>query len=243
MAEHVISTKKKIFLETPRKFMREIPWEPFRKVSLFFSLLAFIGSIAATVATNNPAFEWGWWWMWFGLFLTFLPMIQGRVACGWFCPYAALHDLVFANLKYRRLKWPKKLAEHRFLVMFAILAVLGTIEIFWEWDFFIWYCRIFLVLAVIWGLVFEPRDWCKYVCVLGAYAQLYARIRVFGVRVDESMCLRCSHCLCDDVCIIGVDWTNEVIGKEKWITPDYCVACMRCANTCPAGAVFAWRVH
>jgi len=235
--------KKKIFLETPRKLMREIPWEPFRKISLFISLMIYLGSIMSTVALGNPFFEWGWWWLWFGFFLTFLPIIMGRIACGWFCPYAALHDIIFTKLGYPRVKWPSKLANYRFPIIFGILVLIATIEIFWEWDFFIWYCRIFLILAIIWGLIFEPRDWCRYICPLGVYAQIYARIRILGVRVDSELCKKCKPCLCTEKCLMKIDWNKEIIDSELWITPDYCVGCMNCVNQCPFGAVYAWRVH
>ncbi len=69
------------FLETPRKLMREIPWDPIRKIFLFVSLLIYTGTVGSTLALGNPVFEWGWWWLWFGLFLTSLPIIMG-VACG-----------------------------------------------------------------------------------------------------------------------------------------------------------------
>ena len=231
----------KIFLETARKLMREIPWDPIRKVSLFTSLMIFIGTIAYTEVLKDPTIEWAWWWLWFGLFLTFLPVVMGRVACGWFCPYAAIHDIFFTKLKYKRAKWPSNLRNLRFFVLFGLLGVLATVEIFWEWDFFIWYCRAYLILAVIWGIIFTPRDWCRYVCVLGAYAQIYARIRVLGVRVDERMCLRCESCECEKNCPMNVDWKSGV--KERWITPDYCILCFNCVNVCRSGAVYAWRVH
>lgn len=70
----------------------------------------------------------------------------------------------------------------------------------------------------------------------------YAKVRVLGVRVDEDTCMRCARCVCQDSCPIGVDW-EEIIRKEKWITPDYCIICMTCANVCPFGAIYAWRVH
>ena len=101
---------------------------------------------------------------------------------------------------------------------------------------------MYLVLAVVWGLIFPPRDWCKYVCVLGAYAQLYGRIRVLGIRVDKDVCRKCKPCLCQEKCLIDVDWT-EITQGEKWLTPDYCIVCCNCINTCPFGAVYAWRVH
>jgi len=235
--------KKKIFLETTRKVMREVPWDPIRKVFLFLSLLIFIGSIANTEVFHDATFEWAWWWFWFGFFLTMLPIIMGRVACGWFCPYAALHDIFFTKLKYRRLDWPERLKHVRWLILFSILIVVATVEIFWEWDFFIWYCRIYLLFAIIFGLIFKPRDWCRYLCLLGAYAQIYARLRILGVKVDKDLCMRCKHCLCEDNCLMGVDWVNDVIGNEKWITPDYCCVCANCVNTCPFGAVYMWRVH
>jgi len=235
-------TEKRIFLETPRKLMSDIPWDPIRKVSLFLSLMIYLGTIGSTVALGNPIFEWGWWWLWFGLFLTTLPFIMGRVACGWFCPYAAIHDIFLGKLRYRRLNWPKELAANRFLILFLVLGVLATLEIFWEWDFFIWYSRAFLIASVLWGLLFPPRDWCRYICPLGTYAQLYARVRVLGVRVDPELCMRCARCPCEDSCMMGVRWREEVVGGT-WITPDYCVVCMNCANACPFGAVYAWRVH
>jgi len=235
--------RKRIFLETPRNLMRDIPWDPIRKVSLFTSLLIYIGSVMSTLALGNPVIEWGWWWLWFGFFLTVLPIIMGRVACGWFCPYAAIHDIIFTKLRYKRLKWPDSLKNRRFSIFFGILSITATLEIFWEWDFFIWYCRIFMVLAIVWGLIFHPRDWCRYICPLGAYAQIYARIRVLGVRVDKELCRRCKPCLCTEKCIGGIDWNKDVLEKRLWITPDYCMVCMTCVNTCPFGAVYAWRVH
>ena len=233
--------KEKIFLEHPRKLMRDIPWDPIRKVFLFVSLAIFIGTIAYTEVLKDATIEWSWWWLWFGFFLTLLPVIMGRAACGWFCPYAALHDIFFTKLRHKRVRWPDRLRNIRFLMLFTLLGIIATVEIFWEWDFFIWYTRAYLVLAIFWGLAFLPRDWCKYVCVLGAYAQIYARIRVLGIRVDERMCLRCERCKCGEECLIGVDWDHEI--KRKWITPDYCVVCMNCVNVCRAGAVYAWRVH
>jgi len=173
-------------------------------------------------------------------FLTLLPVIMGRVACGWFCPYAALHDIFFTKLKYRRLKWSNKLKVVRFPLLFTLLGVVATIEIFWEWDFFIWYCRIYFILAIVWGFIFKPRDWCRYVCILGAYAQIFSRIRILGIKVDKDLCLRCKQCKCDENCLINVDW--EMV-KKTWMTPDYCVICLNCINSCRSGAVYAWRVH
>ena len=76
---------------------------------------------------------------------------------------------------------------------------------FWEWDLFIWYRRAYLVLATVWVLVFPPRDWCRYVCVLGAYAQLFSRARILGIRLDRDMCLRCGRCACGERCPMHID--------------------------------------
>lgn len=237
-----LSVERKMFLETPRRLMRDILWDPIRKTFLFSSLMIFVGTIAYTEVFKDPTIEWTWWWFWFGLFLTLLPIIMGRVACGWFCPYAALHDIFFTKLKHKRLSWPESFKPLRFLVLFALLGIVATVEIFWEWDFFIWYCRAYLLLAFIWGLIFVPRDWCRYVCVLGAYAQLYARIRILGIRVDKNICWKCKKCLCEENCMMNIEWREKVIGKT-WITPDYCVVCCKCINVCRSGAVYAWRVH
>ncbi len=60
--------KAGIFLETPRRLMREVPWDPIRKVFLFLALLIFIGTIAYTEVLKDPTIEWAWWWFWFGFF-------------------------------------------------------------------------------------------------------------------------------------------------------------------------------
>ncbi len=77
--------------------------------------------------------------------------------------------------------------------------------------------------------------------MLGAYAQLFARLRVLGVRVDAEACGKCPRCICGEKCLIDVDWRKVV--NETRITPDHCVICMRCVDNCPFGAVYAWRVH
>lgn len=71
------------------------------------------------------------------------------------------------------------------------------------------------------------------ICPLKAYAQIYSRLRVLGIKVDPKLWRNCKPCLCSDKCLGGIAWNKDVIGTRLWTTPDYYIVCMICVNTVP----------
>lgn len=214
----------------------KVKWKRIRYSFLGIILVLYILSLV-----KGPVFHWWFWWAWFSSVLLALPLLMGKIGCGWLCMYGAIHDLILERLKYPRLKLPKKVES--FWVLYAILGILATVEIFYDWDFYYWYVLFFLIFPVLFGLLFAPRTWCRYLCPLGAYGNLYSRVRFFGIKVEKDKCKNCPVCICERECPMHIQWKEEIIGKESWITPDYCMQCFNCVERCPYKAVSFGRVQ
>jgi len=137
---------------------------------------------------------------------------MGRIACEWICPYAIFHEIMF-KIKIPTLKVPNFFKKCRWQI-FGALITLGTIEIFWEWVFFILYPRIFTALSILFALIWVPRAWCKYLCVLGAYAQMYSKPRLWGIKIDLEQRHKCKVCVCESICPADIPWKEQVINSE-----------------------------
>jgi len=224
----------------------KVKWQRWRWLSLIIITIIYFWSIYPYPFTlkkywGNPVLEWQFWWMFVGIFLTFLPLFMGRIACGWICPYAIFHD-VMDKVKIPRPRIPSLFKKFRWQIFFGILIVLGTIEIFWEWDFFILYPRMFTLLAILFAFIWVPRAWCRYLCVLGAYAQMYSKPRLWGIKIDPEKCQRCKVCVCESICPADIPWKEQVINSEIWVLPDECWLCFKCVEACPYKAVGFRRV-
>ncbi len=70
------------------------------------------------------------------------------------------------------------------------------------------------------------RFWCRYLCPLGAFYGLAAKIGIIRRRVNSS-CIRCK--LCEDACPTGT------IERKKDCTsdPSECIMCLKCMDSCP----------
>lgn len=96
--------------------------------------------------------------------------------------------------------------------MFSMLGPLFT------WKF----C---LLVAIIVGAVFIYRDFCRFLCPLGAIYGLFNRISILGIKLDKPKCTNCG--LCVSAC--GMDIRH--IGDHE------CISCGDCITACPTGAI------
>jgi polyferredoxin len=70
------------------------------------------------------------------------------------------------------------------------------------------------------------RFWCRYICPLGAFYGLAAKISLVRRRVNES-CIKCK--LCEDACPTGTISRDKDCASD----PGECVMCLKCMDSCP----------
>ncbi len=91
--------------------------------------------------------------------------------------------------------------------------------------------------AILVGLAFQRKAWCRYICPLGTMAGLYATVSLTEIRTNRSLCL--SSCQ-DHSCYKG---TDRRAGCPVYQHPLFfqdnmtCRFCLRCAELCPNEAV------
>jgi ferredoxin len=89
-----------------------------------------------------------------------------------------------------------------------------------------------LLVALAWGLmvlilsVKRGRLYCNTVCPLGALLGLAAKISIFRIRLDKTLCNSCGKCsaVCKAQCI---DPRDQNLDFSR------CVGCMNCLSPCP----------
>ncbi len=86
------------------------------------------------------------------------------------------------------------------------------------------FSSIFLGVIAL-NLVTE-RFWCRYICPLGAFYGLIAKVGIIRRRVNTS----CIHCkLCEDACPTGTIDRKKDCSSD----PSECIMCLKCLDACP----------
>ncbi|MBR4809465.1 MAG: 4Fe-4S dicluster domain-containing protein [Bacteroidales bacterium] len=87
-----------------------------------------------------------------------------------------------------------------------------------------------VLCAWLWG-----RVWCNVICPVGTLLGSVSRYQLFGVRVDESKCVKCGLCArnCKSSCI---DSASGTIDHSR------CVDCFDCIGNCAKKAISFGRI-
>ncbi|MCL5960582.1 MAG: 4Fe-4S binding protein [Chloroflexi bacterium] len=169
--------------------------------SSYFPMVPQIASVVAFVAilffsfAGNPhgetnlavAVTWSVWWA----LLPFSAVVLGRVWCS-FCPISTISRtlLSFRN-RSRRLDRTSSLRHGGWLSGVLLLAL--------SWAIIVW--RIdempvatgllllaFTASAIVVGLLFSERTWCKTLCPIGTIIGLYSRLAPLQLRPTGTTC-------------------------------------------------------
>lgn len=184
-------------------------------------------------------------------------LILGRAFCGWLCPVGAILD---ALSKIRRVNFIKPLANpvNKFAVAggflmgsallrfpsFCIICPIRGICYSIGLDGVVKPTELALLLAPLSLELGEKRGWCRYLCPLGATFALLSLRRLLGFKIDVKKCLASRYqraCrLCSKACPMNV--ITEMSYKTGNISGSECIACGRCYDVCPTGALSFGRL-
>lgn len=94
---------------------------------------------------------------------------------------------------------------------------------------FIFNWKMTLLAIFLLSAIFVYRAFCRFICPLGALYSFFNRIALFGVRVDDDICIHCDACV--RFCKMDV---KEVNDRE-------CIRCGECIAVCPVNAISFYR--
>ena len=93
---------------------------------------------------------------------------------------------------------------------------------------FLYVWKLGILFLVLLASVFIHRPFCKYLCPLGAFYGLFAKISFLKIRLDREKCIHCGAC--EQCCDMQVSPRMDPNSAE-------CIRCGRCVAACPAGAL------
>jgi transcriptional regulator with AAA-type ATPase domain/NAD-dependent dihydropyrimidine dehydrogenase PreA subunit len=197
--------------------------------SLIF-ILAFLGNRSPD-HNVSVLLVWAMWWP----MLTVSWLIGARIWCS-VCPMGAVNDLLNRVGK-------KKFKVPSFVRSYAIyISAAGLVIIIWaEAASKMAYSPLatgFLLLsiasfAILSGIFFERRLWCRYLCPLGRLAAIFSGCSVVEWRSNSSICN--STCK-DNSCYKGDEKTAGCPlyqGPFSLRSNQNCILCGNCVKVCP----------
>jgi len=197
------------------------------------------------VSLAARSFDIAWLWALLPIFL-FYVVLGARSFCGWICPVNLL--LEFTEWLRKKLRIPNanrklprktKVAVMVFflLVAFALaqplfenispIAALGKTLLFGSFAGMGTLLGI-IVLELFWA----PRIWCRSLCPLGGFYQIFGRVGVFRPHLDHDRCTDCGKCKA--ACIVDPQILEPALsGETKKVWAGDCMRCGACIDACP----------
>ena len=193
-------------------------------------IFAFLGSRSPD-SNVTVLLVWAMWWP----MLTVSWLVGARIWCS-VCPMGAVNDLL-NKVGKKKLKVPAFIRKNG-----IYLSALGLGVIIWaEAASKMPYSPVatgFLLLsivsfAILSGIFFERRLWCRYLCPLGRLAAIFSGCSVVEWRSNSSICN--STCK-DNACYKGDENTPGCPlyqGPFSLNSNQNCILCGNCVKTCP----------
>ncbi len=170
------------------------------------------------------------WLVWWPL-LCVMFIVAGRIWCG-VCPFSKVSDSL-QRLVGLRLAVPDFLKEHGLwliLIAFLLLSWLeetaGIVDSPRQTAIML---LTILTGAVAFGLFFQGRVWCRYVCPIGGISHVYARGSLFKVRPQEAICADCTtkDCVVPDAHYAGCPMHLSPFAMDSVANCNLCGACLK----------------
>ena len=182
-----------------------------------------------------------------------LALAFGRYFCGWLCPLGTLQELPrkLGQRFFRKLQITIPAVIDRPLRWLKYVVLAWALYFTWKtgtlvirpYDPWAAYAHSFAGWNEVWkefsvGIsilagsmllsVFVDRVFCKYLCPLGAFLGITAKLGLFSIKRNCDGCLACNKC--EKTCPVNIPImvTPSVRSAE-------CIGCLTCTTTCPTG--------
>lgn len=214
----------------------ENPWPLFivRSIALvgfIFTILA--GLVGTPVGSHNFAIIFVWLAWWTALKLVFIPF-GGRAWCS-VCPLPLPGEWLQRGGLIQKgpprqkagLRWPKKLRRAWLqATLFLLIGIFSAVTLT-DARVTAWILFLLFGMAATLSLFYEDRVFCKYICPIGGFSALYARISPIELRVKNiDVCLTHREKSCYQECPWGL---YPVAFRDS----TQCGLCMECLRACP----------
>jgi hypothetical protein len=198
---------------------------------LFFAVLVFVGLADTPLAGRNLATKLTWTIWWAGIIFTFI--LVGRLWC-LMCPIGAVNEWS-SRLAQPTRKWPNPLrnlwiANGTFILLTWADVQLGVVR---DPRVTAWIILLLLVSAVLTGLFFQRRTFCRYLCPITGLIGIYSLVAPVELRAKR--CETChSHkekeCFGGGPANVGCPMFERVWEMDS---NAYCNLCFECVKGCP----------
>jgi len=193
-------------------------------------LMAFLGSRSAD-SNVSVLLVWAMWWP----MLTVSWLVGARIWCS-VCPMGAVNDLL-NRVGKKKFKVPAFIRNQGIYLSALGLAVIIWAEAASKMPYSPIATGLLLLsiasFAILSGIFFERRLWCRYLCPLGRLAAIFSGCSVIEWRSNSSICN--STCK-NNSCYKGDDTTRGCPlyqGPFSLSSNQDCILCGNCVKTCP----------
>ena len=189
--------------------------------------------------------------------LLLLGVIFGRVICGFLCPFGLIQELIYKipSPKIKKNKITKALSKLKYVILAVFVFLLSAIKKYPAFckyicpagtieggiplalgnpsiaamlgTLFTWKSIVLCIIVI--GAVFIYRDFCRFICPLGAIYSFFNKIAFMGVCVDETKCDNCGRCIRE--CKMDISHVGDM----------ECIQCGECKAKCHKNAIMSKR--
>ncbi|HSB69446.1 MAG TPA: 4Fe-4S binding protein [Candidatus Methylomirabilis sp.] len=199
-------------------------------LAFLFAIIVFLGIADTAVAGRNLATKLTWTIWWAGIIFTFV--LVGRLWC-LMCPIGAVNEWA-SRLAQPTRRWPAPLRNLWIANGSFVLLTLADVQLGVVRDPRVTACIILLLLAsaVLTGLLFQRRTFCRYLCPITGLIGIYAMVAPLELRVKR--CQTCGTHREKECFVGGPANVGCPMFERPWEmdTNAYCNLCFECVKGC-----------
>jgi polyferredoxin len=198
-----------------------------------FAVIVFLGLADTHVSGRNLATKLTWTIWWAGIIFTFV--LVGRLWC-LMCPIGAVNEWASRAAQPTR-RWPRPLqnlwiANGTFILLTWADLQLGVVR---DPRVTAWIILLLLASALVTGMFFQRRTFCRYLCPLTGLIGIYSMVAPVELRAR-----RCETCRAhkEKECFVGGPANVGCPMFERLWEMDsnaYCNLCFECVKGCTQG--------